>query len=421
MLVFKFGGASVNSAVAVRNVAEIVRNCPDKDLVVVVSAMGKTTNLLERLVPGVSNASEREHLLAQFKDYHQEIIRDLFSEGDDALSSRVEAIFAAVERQSSCTARSYAFDYDQIVSFGELLSTTIVSAYLNKAGVRNEWVDVRDLIITNQHYRDGVVDWQQSMERICARNWSGVTLTQGFIAGDGKGNTVTLGREGSDYSAAIIAFALEANEVTVWKDVPGFLNADPKFFSGTVKIEQMPYNEAIELAYYGACVIHPKTIKPLQNKNIPLRIRSFVSPEAEGSMVGPFMRLVPTVPLYIVRGDQVLLSIVPKDFSFIAEENLQVLFGHFAKAGVRINLMQNSALSFSVCVDNNPQLLNGLFALLQADFSVRYNEHLQLVTIRYYNEEVISNVLAGRRALLEQRSRTTAQFLIEGGSGGNIQ
>ena len=221
-----------------------------------------------------------------------------------------------------------------------------------------------------------------------------------------------MGREGSDYSAAILAYCLGAESVTIWKDVPGFLNADPKFFKDTVKISQIPYNEAIELAYYGASVIHPKTVKPIQNKGIPLDIRSFVTPESEGSSIGGYPTIIPETPLYIFRNNQILLSILPRDYSFIAEDNLQVIFGILSKIGIRVNLMQNSALSFSICIDNNPQLVKPLIDELKNMFRVRYNENLQLITIRYYTQEVIDRIVAGRPILLEQRSRTTEQLIV---------
>lgn len=239
-----------------------------------------------------------------------------------------------------------------------------------------------------------------------------MVVTQGFIAGAPDGTSTTLGREGSDYSAAILSHCLGAESMTIWKDVPGFLNADPKFFSDTVKIAQIPYNEAIELAYYGASVIHPKTVKPLQNRNIKLNIRSFIDPEADGSVVGPFERIEPATPLYIFRNQQVLLSILPKDFSFIAEDNLQKIFGVLAEVGVRVNMMQNSALSFSVVVDDNAQLLDSMISRLGETFRVRYNRGLQLITIRYYTQAVIDRIVAGRPILLEQRSRSTVQVLV---------
>jgi len=307
-----------------------------------------------------------------------------------------------------------------VVSFGELISTTIIAHYLNHLGINTLWLDARQLIRTDDHFREGRVDWQATQEAIDkwraeSGKWkdNNIILTQGFIGGTNSTlSTTTLGREGSDYSAAILAYCLDAESVTIWKDVPGFLNADPKFFADTVKISQIPYNEAIELAYYGASVIHPKTVKPIQNKGIPLYIRSFITPEAEGSSVGDYKTIVPETPLYIFANNQILLSILPRDYSFIAEDNLQVIFGILNELGIRVNLMQNSALSFSICINNNPQLVKPLVERLQHMFRVRYNENLQLITIRYYTQEVIDSIVAGRPILLEQRSRTTEQLIV---------
>ena len=420
MKVFKFGGASVNSADAVRNMAQIVqKHLESTPLVVVVSAMGKTTNLLEKLVPGSSDITSTKVLRQQLEEYHQEIASSLMPENKevqhkiDTLLSNLDHLCTSlptdVEHHNSC--------YDQVVCHGELLSTTIIAEYLNTLGINTLWTDARQLIKTDNHYREGRVDWNATEKEIknlepSIKNSYSIVLTQGFIGGTTDGQTTTLGREGSDYSAAILAHCLDAESVTIWKDVPGFLNADPKFFIDTVKISQIPYNEAIELAYYGASVIHPKTVKPIQNKGIPLYIRSFITPEAEGSSVGDYSKLVPETPLYIFRNNQILLSILPRDYSFIAEDNLQVIFGILNELGIRVNLMQNSALSFSICVDNNPQRIKILIERLKSMFRVRYNENLQLITIRYYTQAVIDSIVASRPILLEQRSRSTEQLIV---------
>lgn len=417
MKVFKFGGASVNSAQAVSNMSKILKSHLDGNpLVVVVSAMGKTTNKLEQLVPGVKPAIEQRFILQELVAYHQEIVLDLIPNSEDPIYAQLDDLFAQLEQRCSLKPTDYNFDYDQVVSFGEIISTTIISHYLNSIGIKNDWVDVRSLIATDTNYREGHVDWQKTQENVdaCFANLdSQLVVTQGFIAGTPFGTTTTLGREGSDYSAAILSYCLNAESMTIWKDVPGFLNADPKYFKNTVKIQQIPYNEAIELAYYGASVIHPKTVKPIQNKNIELHIKSFITPESEGSVIGPCRHIIPQTPLYIFKNNQVLLSIMPKDFSFIAEDNLQIIFGYLAQLGIRVNLMQNSALSFSVCIDNNPVLLPKLRKLLQANFKVRYNEGLQLITIRYYTQEIIDSIVGGRKILLEQRSRSTEQIIVK--------
>lgn len=420
MKVFKFGGASVNSAEAVRNMSQIVQSHLGPDpLVVVVSAMGKTTNLLEKLVPGSAvDHQEYAPLRRQLEDYHRGIARALLP-GDTAVQQGIDQLLASADALVGsliADADHYNYNYDQLVSHGELLSTTIIAHYLNHLGISTEWVDARQFIITDRHHREGHVDWEATQAR-CTRLVSlaashKVVLTQGFIGASTDGATTTLGREGSDYSAAIFAYCLGAQSVTIWKDVPGFLNADPKYFTDTVKINHIPYNEAIELAYYGASVIHPKTVKPLQNMGIPLYIRSFITPTADGSVIGNYHSIQPATPLYIFRNNQILLSIQPRDYSFIAEDNLQVIFGMLNQLGIRVNLMQNSALSFSICIDNNPHRTHLLIERLSAMFHVRYNENLQLVTIRYYTQQVIDSILAGRTILLEQRSRMTEQLVV---------
>ncbi len=419
MKVFKFGGASVNSADAVRNMAHIVqKHMESTPLVVVVSAMGKTTNLLEKLVPGSTDAATAKALREQLEDYHRGIASALMPDNKD-IQRKIDTLLASIDHLRTtlhADTEHYNYNYDQVVSHGELLSTTIIAEYLNTLGINTLWADARLLIHTDEHYREGHVDWlstEQAARRLLTdSNTHNVILTQGFIGGTKNHKTTTLGREGSDYTAAILAYCLNAQSVTIWKDVPGFLNADPKFFNDTVKVRQIPYNEAIELAYYGASVIHPKTVKPIQNKGIPLYIRSFITPEAEGSAIGDYDTLVPETPLYIFKNNQILISIMPRDYSFIAEDNLQVIFGILNKIGLRVNLMQNSALSFSICIDNNPQLVSLLIDELKNMFRVRYNDSLQLITIRYYTQKVIDSIVAGRPILLEQRSRTTEQIIV---------
>ena len=414
MKVFKFGGASVNSPEAVRNMAAIVQKYYGSPLVVVVSAMGKTTNRLEQLVPGVRPAAEHPALLEQLHDYHIDIIHSLFPDSQHPVYADFERLFDQLTAQTAQPATIYNYDYDQTVCFGELMSTCIISHYLNLQGMTNQWADVRHIIRTDNHYREGRVDFDCTREQAHALldPTCPLYIVQGFIAGTIDGHTTTLGREGSDYSAAILSYCMEAESMTIWKDVPGFLNADPKFFPNTVKIEQIPYNEAIELAYYGASVIHPKTVKPIQNKHISLHIKSFLQPDQEGSVIGPYRTIRPLTPLYIVKSHQVLLSVLPKDFSFIAEDNLQTIFAALAELNIRANLMQNSALSFSLCIDDNELLLNQLRERLAPQFRLRYNRNLQLITIRYYTQQIIDQMVAGRPILVQQRSRTTAQIVV---------
>ncbi|MBQ6068535.1 MAG: aspartate kinase [Bacteroidales bacterium] len=415
MKVFKFGGASVNSATAVRNMAEIVRQYTKEPLVVVVSAMGKTTNMLEQLVPGVRPPEEHNSLIKEVTDYHLQIIRELFAEADHIVYKDFDQLIDQLREQVAQPPTHYSYDYDQTVCYGELISTTIISHYLNSIGLINKWVDIRSVVRTDNNYREGIVDFETTKRASSAFDTADSMLfvTQGFIAGTADGHTTTLGREGSDYSAAILSYCLDAESMTIWKDVPGFLNADPKYFADTVKIEQIPYNEALELAYYGASVIHPKTIKPIQNKNISLYIKSFLSPNAKGSVIGPFATIKPLTPLYIFKNNQTLLSVLPKDFSFIAEDNLRVIFATLAELNIRVNLMQNSALSFSLCIDDNKLLLNQLIERLSCQFHLRYNRGLQLITIRYYTQQIIDTIVAQRPILLQQRSRTTTQLLVQ--------
>ena len=421
MRVFKFGGASVNQAAAIKNMAAIVAQHLDRPLLVVVSAMGKTTNLLEKIVPGVPKSDEeRKALIQQCKDYHIGVASELFGNSGNDTIKRLHTLFNELDNASQKTATDYNFDYDQTVSYGEIISTTLISGYLNSIGISNLWVDARRVIRTDEHFREGVVDFDatrrqaQSIIASSINNGSAKTIiTQGFIAGTAAGTTTTLGREGSDYSASILSYCLDADSMTIWKDVPGFLNADPKFFPNTIKINKIPFNEAIELAYYGASVIHPKTVKPIQNKGIQLNIKSFIDPSAEGSVIGPFDGIEPLTPLYILKNNQLLISIQPKDFSFIAEDNLQTIFSALAALNIRVNLMQNSALSFSLCIDHNEILLSKLRKKLESEFRIVYNTGLQLITIRYYTQDIIDSIVAGRDIMLQQRSRTTIQLLVK--------
>ena len=419
MKVFKFGGASVNSASAVKNMAHIVEQHYGEPLLVVVSAMGKTTNLLEKLVPQDDMLPpDFAENFANLTDYHTEIAQQLFENQSEGIMAKLNYFFEQIHDRICNASFDYNYNYDQIVSFGELMSTTIVSEYLNFKGLENKWFDVRSVIKTDDRYREGKIDWQltqSSSDKLLKPlfNVHKMVVTQGFIAGSAMGATTTLGREGSDYSASVLSYCLDAEAMTIWKDVPGFLNADPKYFEKTVKIEHIPYNEAIELTYFGASVIHPKTLKPLQNKHIPLLVKSFITPDEEGSTIGDFKTIKPRTPLYIFKNNQILLSILPKDFSFIAEDNLHAIFGTFAQTGLKINLMQNSALSFSVCLDNNDIIFEKLIPLLKKSFKVRYNTGLQLITIRYYNDDIIRSTVQQRNILLEQRSRSTVQILVE--------
>ena len=413
--VFKFGGASVKDAAAIENLHEILRRYPDDRLVVVISAMGKTTNFLERVLHAYYNAPDQvEGLLAELQRQHEDVAERLVPD-PGSIVDRIQSLFAQLRTRLSVDhSNNYDFDYDQIVSFGELLSTTIISTYLNLTGIPNTWLDARKLVRTDSTYREGRVDWEVTVQQVrdALLDQEGrVFLTQGFIGGTAENLTTTLGREGSDYSASIMAYALDAESVTIWKDVPGLLNADPKRFPDAVKLDKIPYEEAVELSYYGASIIHPKTLKPLQNKQIPLYVKSFFQPDEPGSVITS-CSLEERIPSIIVKDHQTLMTVFPRDFSFIAVDNLSELFAIFAQHRIRVNMMQNSALSFSICTDAESQRVQQCVEALQTKYKVKYNENVQLITIRHYNKPTIEKVLAGRTAILRQTSRATIQFVI---------
>jgi len=421
MKVFKFGGASVKDANAVKNVANILKRFPNENIIVVVSAMGKVTNALERLTNAFFYKKENAAIvLNEIKKYHFDIIEQLFPNKDHGIYNEINNTFVeldwAIEDEPT---HEYNHEYDQIVSMGEIISTKIVNAYLNEAGIKSKWRDVRDFIQTDNTYREGKVDWEltqnlvdKNLSPIFSKKETSIIITQGFLGGTSENFTTTLGREGSDYTAAILAYTTNAKSVTIWKDVPGVLNADPKWFDDTKKLEQISYQDAIEFAYYGATVIHPKTIKPLQNKNIPLYVKSFLNPEEKGTVINEVESPLP-VPCFIFKINQTLLSILPKDFSFIAEENFSSIFKHFAEHQMKINVMQNSAISFSVSIDNDEHKLPKLVHALQKHYRVLYNQNLELITIRYYDQATIDRVTVGKQILLEVKSRHTVQLVVK--------
>jgi aspartate kinase len=420
MKVFKFGGASVKDANAVRNVASILNFFPNENIIVVVSAMGKVTNALEKLTDAFYYQQDNpSKVLDEIKKYHNDILEQLFPDKNHPVHIEISNTFVeldwAIEEEPS---PDYNYDYDKIVSMGEIISTKIVSAYLNEAGVHNKWWDVRGLIQTDNTYREGKVDWELTQKLVDTelntyfKKNKGIVVTQGFLGGTSENFTTTLGREGSDYTAAILAYTTNAESVTIWKDVPGVLNADPKWFDETQKLDQISYQDAIELAYYGATVIHPKTIKPLQNKKIPLLVKSFLNPEEKGTIINDVQSPLP-IPSFIFKVNQVLLSISPKDFSFIMEENLSEMFNLFAERQVKVNVMQNSAISFSVSIDNDERKVPDLIKTLQEDYKVLYNENLELITIRYYDQATIDRVTVGKMILLEVKSRYTVQLVVK--------
>ncbi|MDB5115924.1 MAG: lysC 2 [Mucilaginibacter sp.] len=418
MLVFKFGGASVKDAEGIVNLGTVVSKYAGQQLVVVVSAMGKTTNALEKLTKAYADQTNDVHgIYEEIKQYHHDILAGLFEAGDP-IFNEVANTFVEIDWMIEDEPHDdYDFIYDQIVSVGELVSTRIVTAYLNKVGLKSQWLDVRGYIHTDNTYREGIVQWdktcnsiQQGIPPLLAK---GIVVTQGFMGGTSENFTTTLGREGSDYTASIFASCLGAESVTTWKDVPGILNADPKFFEDTVKFDELSYTEAIEMTYYGATVIHPKTIKPLQNANIPLLVKPFNDPEANGTLIKETAAHFFTKPVIIIKQNQVLLSLSARDYSFISEDHLSDIFNRFAKNHIKINLMQTSALSFSVCFDHKEDSFNKIVANISQAYAIKYNTGLTLITVRHNVGDTLKSLTAGKTVLLEQISRNTAQVVIK--------
>ncbi len=418
MKVFKFGGASVKDAAGVRNVAKVLAHYPADDLLIVVSAMGKTTNALEEVVWAYGEGRDAKPLVEALRTLHFGVLEEV-APGDEGARIALESSFRDLQRTlAQRSSGRVDEDYDQIVSLGEVWSTLIVSAHLRNHGVANSWADARTVIRTDGSFRSAKVEWQAS-ENLAARYLRPLfkahptkVLTQGFIGRTSDGQTTTLGREGSDFSAAIFAYLLDAESVTIWKDVPGMFNADPKRFTDTKLLSHISYREAIELSYFGASVIHPRTLQPLQQKHIPLYVRSFIDLQASGSTIDDRSDNDSLIPSFIVKPGQLLVSITPRDLSFIVEENLSGIFWLFARQNVRIDLMQNSALAFSVVVDDTPRSRQ-LIEELRKVYEVRYNEGCELVTVRHYDEATLAALTRGREVLLEQRSRITARFVLK--------
>jgi len=417
--VFKFGGASVKDAQGVRNLADILKKYAPKNLLVVVSAMGKTTNALEELNEAYIAGDIRTTVLFEdIKAYHWTIVTDLFTDTkhpiyDDLANTFVEIDWILEEPPHP----DADFNYDQLVSIGEVLSTKIIAHFIQSSGIPCKWVDARNYIQTDNTYREGQVDWEKTTQLI-NENIPGIlkteiAVTQGFIGNTSENFTTTLGREGSDYSAAIFAFGLKAESLTIWKDVPGVLNADPKLFSDTQKYEQLSYAEALEMTYYGATIIHPKTIKPLQNAGISLLVKPFNAPNESGTLISDKADNQNLIPAIIVKKNQVLISISTTDFSFITENHLSELFATFAQLHIKLNTMQISALSFSVCIDYDAKRFQKLQELLAKSFKFKYNEALELITIRHFTTEKIDELSAGRKVYMEQLSRNTAQLVVK--------
>jgi len=396
---------------------DILKRYQEEDIVVVVSAMGKTTNALERIIEHYASkeaeALQREY--KKLKDYHMEVLRGLFEEDSHPACKAVEKLFDEMgKRLDKEPTLNYDYDYDQLICYGEMLSTTIISHFLNTSGHPTRWMDIRRSLKTNNQWREAKVDWELSSELVNNHfvfDGEKILITQGFLGSTINDQTTSLGREGSDYTAAILAYMLRADGVTIWKDVPGVLNADPKYFDDTILLERLSYLDAIELAYFGTSVIHPKTIKPLQNKNINLHVKSFLDPEAPGTVVGnlSYDKLTPS---FIFKMDQVLIRTSPLDFSFINENNLEEIFGILSKHGMKINLMQNSAISFKMIVNNDKRKLRGVVDDLEEKFKVAYQTGLELVTIRYFDQSTIDRVMMNKELIMEQRGLQNIELLI---------
>lgn len=421
MEVYKFGGASVKDVSSVKNVTEILRSQHEGPTCVVVSAMGKTTNALESVLDAFYYDKEnKEESFKKVMASHIEILHGLFPDTGHPVFGRAKALFGKLYATlGQIAAMPYDKAYDQVVSYGERLSTCIISASLTQDGIPNAELDASCLLLTDGRFREGKIVWEPTEKRIVAAvqealsDGKEIVLTQGFIACNEAGETVTLGREGSDYSAAVFAYCLDASRMTIWKDVPGVLNADPKFFSNTCKLDYISYYDATELAYYGASVIHPKTIKPLQNKHIPLHVRSFMDVNESGTWIGLDDVRNSDIPSFICKRNQVLLSLYPKDFSFVDEINLSEIFDCFVSHGVKVNMMQNSALSFSVCVDGHRGDMQAVLDRLSERYDCRFNGNLELVTVRHYTQEVIDRIVGTRQVLLEQRTRQAVQLVLQ--------
>jgi aspartate kinase len=416
MRIFKFGGASVKDADGIKNVFSVLEKVGHEDTLLVISAMGKTTNALELVIKNYFEKSgELNSSLQDVRKYHNQILLDLFDDENHEVFYAVNSHFADLEYFiRSNKSPNYNFVYDQVVSYGEIVSTTIVSHYFNYAGLKNNWIDVRNFIKTDATYRDAEVNWEKTQQFISKGvKKKALNITQGFLGSDENNFTTTLGREGSDYTAAIFAYCLNAESVTIWKDVPGVMNADPRVFENAILLNQISYREAIELAFYGATVIHPKTLQPLQKKEIPLHVKSFINPLLPGTSVSKGKDLEPQAPCYIVKRGQLLISLSSIDFSFIMEENISEIFALFHQYKMKVSLIQNSAISFSVSMEDKFGNFNELKAILSKKFKVSYNENVSLYTIRHFTKEAAEMVEKDKTVLLKQISRETMQIVTK--------
>lgn len=419
MRVFKFGGASVKDADGIKNVCNIIQRFPEEKLVVIVSASGKTTNALEEVVKSYfSKDGKAKEILNTIRENHHGICKGLFTDENHPVYAKMENFFVEAEWQlTEERMESYNYIYDQIVSLGEMLSTIVVSAYLQEVGSNNTWLDVRDYVKTDETYREAKINWELTekliQENITPLLEKGIVVTQGFIGCTTDNNTTTLGREGSDFTAAIFANVLDAENQTIWKDVPGVLNGDPRLFEDAVLMEDLSYGEAVEMTYYGAQVIHPKTIKPLQNKGIPLLVKSFIHPNSVGTKVFAPKHTIHYPPVRVIKKNQALITLHTKDFSFIEEYVLSKIIKSFSKANIKLNMIQNAAILFQACIDDVPEKIEIVTKDLESYFNIQIENGLTLLTIRHYTPEVITKLTIGKSVLIEQRRATTYQALLK--------
>jgi len=416
MRVFKYGGASVKDAKGVRNLLSLLKKVGFENTLIVVSAMGKTTNAFETVLDNYfNNRTKLQSSLQDVKKYHNAILLDLFDNENHEVFKKVGNLFIELDNFFlSNKSPDYNFVYDQVIGYGELVSTTIISCYLEEEGIKNNWLDVRELIKTDNFYRRANVNWDATQNKISKKvNTSILNITQGFLGSDSNNFTTTLGREGSDYTAAIFAYCLNAESVTIWKDVPGVLNADPRYFKNAELLHMISYREAIELAFYGASVIHPKTLQPLQRKEIPLHVKSFLNPKESGTVVGKEFGIEPQIPCFILKQNQVLLSLSTLDFSYVMEENISDIFNLLHKYKMKVDVIQNSAISFSVCFDNVYGNLEELLHHLKAKFKVVCHEKVSLYTIRHFDDDSIEELEKNKTVLLKQILGETVQIVTK--------
>lgn len=416
--VFKFGGASLQDPDSIRNVGQILSEYKDQGLLIVVSAIGKTTNKLEEIV--AAHAAQNDKAAALFEDFkraHIEICLALFDADDEVFVSLNDALVEIEWALEEEPHEDYDYAYDQVVSVGEMVSSIIVQAYLNKIGLKTQWLDARDVILTDNAYREGWVQWEQTQANasrivLPMLDQGGFVLTQGFIGSTTENFTTTLGREGSDYTAAIFSFCLDAESMTIWKDVPGVLTGDPRLFENVTKLDLLSYKEAIEMTYYGAKVIHPKTIKPLQNKSIPLYVKSFIDPAGKGTYISDEVA-DNYPPLVAVEKNQALLHISTRDFSFVAEHHMSHLFKMIADYRLQVNMMQNTAICFSICVNDMEDKVERFSRAINDQFKVMVDRDLELITVRHYQKKILDELRADRLVLLEERIRETVQLVLK--------